>query len=135
MVSKRSSKDHDSQQSEKLTKSRPALARLAKDDITAILYVKELKGESKKVSEWYKIGTPKYNKIWKSENSYSYANSIEDANLPNWYPNNTKIEKAEILPEPMPQEIITPEKPVIIKSDPIEVKRKRETTEIKNIAR
>ncbi|CAG8651624.1 4833_t:CDS:2, partial [Diversispora eburnea] len=86
MVPKRSSKDPDSQQSEKPTKSKPALARLAKDDITVILYVKELK----------------------------------DANLPDWYPNNIKIEKTGISPEPMLQEIITPEEPVIIKSDPIE---------------
>ncbi|RHZ76233.1 hypothetical protein Glove_199g98 [Diversispora epigaea] len=135
MAPKKTNKDPDSQLSEKPTKSRPPLARLAKDDITAILYAKELKGGSKKVSEWYKIGTPKCNKIWKSENPYSYANSIEDANLPDWYPNNTKIEKAGISPEPTPQEIITPEEPVIIKPDPIEVKRKRKTTEMENIAR
>ncbi|CAG8635753.1 11513_t:CDS:2, partial [Diversispora eburnea] len=126
MAPKKTNKDPDSQLSEKPTKSRSALAQLAKDDITAILYTKELKGGSKKVSEWYKIGTPKCNKIWKSENPYSYVNSIEDANLPNWYPNNTKIEKARISPELTPQrelakgqEIITPKEPVIIKPDPI----------------
>ncbi|RHZ59862.1 hypothetical protein Glove_360g23 [Diversispora epigaea] len=73
----------------------------------------------------------KINKIWKSEDPYSYANSIGKPNLPDWYPNNTKIEKAEISPEPTPQEIITPEEP---KPDSIEVKRKRKTTEIENIA-
>ncbi|RHZ51636.1 hypothetical protein Glove_476g17 [Diversispora epigaea] len=103
MAPKKSNKDPDSQQSEKPTKSRPPLTRLAKQDIECIMYAKMLKGGSKKVSEWYKIGTPKCNKIWKSENPYSYANSIEDANLPDWYPNNTKIEKAGISPEPTSQ--------------------------------
>ncbi|RHZ78697.1 hypothetical protein Glove_158g10 [Diversispora epigaea] len=135
MAPKKFNKDPDPQQSEKSIKSRPPLTRLAKEDIDCILYVKELKGGSKKVSEWYKIGTSKCNKIWKSENPYSYANSIEDANLPDWYSNNTKIEKAGISPEPMPQEIISPEEPVIIKPDPIKVKRKRKTTEMENIAR
>ncbi|RHZ88178.1 hypothetical protein Glove_26g328 [Diversispora epigaea] len=132
MAPKKSNKDPDSQQSEKPTKSRPPLVRLAKADIECIIYARDLKGGSKKVSEWYKIGTQKCNKIWKSEDPYSYANSIGKPNLPDWYPNNTKIEKAEISPEPTPQEIITPEKP---KPDPIEVKRKRKTTEIENIAR
>ncbi|RHZ56130.1 hypothetical protein Glove_406g18 [Diversispora epigaea] len=113
MAPKKFNKNPDSKQSEKPIKSRPPLARLAKQDIECIMYAKQLKGGSKKVSEWYKI----------------------DANLPDWYPSNTKIEKTEISPEPMPQEIITPEKPVIIKPDPIEVKRKRKTTEIENIAR
>ncbi|CAG8604230.1 3178_t:CDS:2 [Diversispora eburnea] len=53
-------------------------------------------------------------------------------NLPDWYPNNTEIEKAEISPELTPQEIIIPEEP---KPDPIEVKRKRKTTEMENIVR
>ncbi|CAG8621338.1 3326_t:CDS:2 [Diversispora eburnea] len=83
MTPKKLNKDPNSQLLEKPTKSRPPLARLAKDDITVILYAKELKGESKKVSKWYKIGTS----------------------------NNTKIEKVEIFPELTPQEIITPEKP------------------------
>ncbi|CAG8596363.1 1174_t:CDS:2, partial [Diversispora eburnea] len=130
MAPKKSNKDPDSQLSEKPTKSRPPLARLAKDDITAILYAKELKGGSKKVSEWYKIGNPKCNKIWKSEDPYSYANSIGDPNLPDWYPKNISEP-----PNPTPQEIITSEEPVIIKPDPIEVKRKRKTTEMENIAR
>ncbi|CAG8639633.1 5215_t:CDS:2 [Diversispora eburnea] len=65
------------------------------------MYAKQLKGGSKKVSEWYKIGSP------------------------------NKFEKAEIAPKLTPQEIITPEKP---KPDPIEVKRKKKTTEIENIA-
>ncbi|CAG8724128.1 24160_t:CDS:1 [Dentiscutata erythropus] len=132
MAPKKSNKNPDSQQSEKPTKSRPPLVRLAKADIECIIYARDLKGGSKKVSEWYKIGTQKCNKIWKSEDPYSYANSIGKPNLPDWYPNNTKIEKTEISPEPTPQEIITPEEP---KPDPIEVKRKRKTTEMENIAR
>ncbi|RHZ80457.1 hypothetical protein Glove_135g88 [Diversispora epigaea] len=132
MAPKKSNKDPDSKQSEKLIKPRPPLVRLAKQDIDAILYAKALKGGSKKVSEWYKIGNPKCNKIWKSEDPYSYANSIGEPNLPEWYTTNTKIEKAESAPEPVSQEIDIPEEP---KPDPIEVKRKRKTTEIENIAR
>ncbi|CAG8817333.1 17798_t:CDS:2, partial [Dentiscutata erythropus] len=78
---------------EKLTKSRPPLAQLAKQDIKCIMYAKQLKGGSKKVSEWYKIGSPKCNKIW------------------------NKFEKAEIAPKLTPQEIITPEEP---KPEPME---------------
>ncbi|RHZ72024.1 hypothetical protein Glove_248g48 [Diversispora epigaea] len=63
---------------------------------------------------------------------YSYANSIGEPNLPEWYTTNTKIEKAESAPEPVSQEIDIPEEP---KPDPIEVKRKRKTAEIENIAR
>ncbi|RHZ82910.1 hypothetical protein Glove_103g255 [Diversispora epigaea] len=135
MAPKKSNKNPDSQQSEKLIKPRPPLVRLAKDDISCILYAKALKGESKKVSEWYKIGNPKCNKIWKSEDPYSYANSIGEPNLPEWYPTNTKIEKTESAPEPVFQEIDIPEESVIVKPDPIEVKRKRKTAEIENIAR
>jgi hypothetical protein len=87
MAPKKSNKDPDSQQSEKPTKPRPPLVRLAKDDISCILYAKALKGGSKKVSEWYRIGTQRCNKIWKSEDPYSYANSIGDPNLPDWYQN------------------------------------------------
>ncbi|RHZ57350.1 hypothetical protein Glove_390g35 [Diversispora epigaea] len=130
MTPKKSSKDPDSQQSEKNTKSRAPLAQLVKDDIDAILYAKDLKGGSKKVSEWYKISTPKCNKIWKSEDPYSYANSIGDPNLPDWYSKNIGG-----APELTPQEIITPEEHAIIKPDPINVKRKRKTTEMENIAR
>ncbi|RHZ55260.1 hypothetical protein Glove_417g25 [Diversispora epigaea] len=53
MALKKFNKDSDSQLSEKPIKSRSLLARLAKDDIIAILYAKELKGEFKKVLEWY----------------------------------------------------------------------------------
>ncbi|CAG8655648.1 3328_t:CDS:2, partial [Diversispora eburnea] len=49
-----------------------------------------------------------------------YTKELKDTNLPDWYPNNIKIEKAGISSELMSQEIITPEEPVIIKPDPIE---------------
>ncbi|CAG8608997.1 7992_t:CDS:2, partial [Diversispora eburnea] len=132
MAPKKSNKDTDSKQLEKNIKSRPPLARLAKEDIDCIMYARDLKGGSKKVSEWYKIGNPKCNKIWKSEDPYSYANSIGEPNLPEWYIKNTKIS-----PDPAQceltksQEIDIPEEP---KPDPIEVKRKRKTTEMENIA-
>ncbi|RHZ87093.1 hypothetical protein Glove_40g146 [Diversispora epigaea] len=129
MAPKKSNKNTDSKQLEKNIKSRPPLARLAKEDIDCIIYARDLKGGSKKVSEWYKIGNPKCNKIWKSEDPYSYANSIGDPNLPDWYPENI----SEPL-NPTSQEIITSKEPVIIKPDPIEVKRKRKTTKIENIA-
>ncbi|RHZ67212.1 hypothetical protein Glove_302g55 [Diversispora epigaea] len=67
MAPKKSNKDPESQQLEKPIKSRPPPSRLAKSDIDCIMYAKELKGGSKKVSEWYKISTQKCNKIWKSE--------------------------------------------------------------------
>ncbi|CAG8668414.1 9747_t:CDS:1, partial [Diversispora eburnea] len=49
------SKDPNSQQSEKPIKSRAPPSRLTKEDIDCIMYAKELKGGSKKVSEWYRI--------------------------------------------------------------------------------
>src|SRR6185436_6828884 len=128
MTLKRTSKDPDTQQSEKSIKSRALPSRLAKEDIDCIMYAKQLKSGSKKVSEWYKIGIPKCNKIWKSENPYSYANSIEDANSPNWYINNSKFEKVDTSPELTPQ-IDIPKKPDIVKLDPIEVKRMRKQGE------
>ncbi|CAG8652609.1 11418_t:CDS:2, partial [Diversispora eburnea] len=94
----------------------------------------ELKGGSKKVLEWYRIGIQKCNKIWKSENPYSYANSIEDVNLPNWYINNSKFEKVNISPE-LTSQIDIPKKPNIVNPDPIEVKRMRKQGEMEQIAK
>ncbi|CAG8454039.1 15017_t:CDS:1 [Acaulospora colombiana] len=132
MAPKKSNKDPDSKQSEKPIKSRTPLARLAKEDIECIMYAKALKGGSKKVSEWYRIGAQRCIKIWKSEDPYSYANSIGEPNLPEWYPTNTKIKKAESMPEPASQEIDIPEEP---KPDPIKEKRKRKQTEMERIAK
>ncbi|CAG8636244.1 1463_t:CDS:1, partial [Diversispora eburnea] len=128
------SKDPDTQQLEKSIKSRAPPSRLAKEDIDCIMYAKELKGGSKKVLEWYKIGIQKCNKIWKSENPYSYANSIEDANLPNWYINNSKFEKVDTSPKPTSQIDIS-KKPDIVKPDPIEVKKMRKQGEMERIAK
>ncbi|RHZ85045.1 hypothetical protein Glove_73g12 [Diversispora epigaea] len=47
---------------------------------------------------------------------------------------NSDISDSDSSDSTMPQEIISLEEPVIIKPDPIEVKRKRKTTEIENIA-
>ncbi|CAG8599875.1 541_t:CDS:2 [Diversispora eburnea] len=69
------------------------------------MYAKELKGGSKKVSEWYRIGTQKCNKIW------------------------NKFEKVNTSPEPTPQIDIL-KKPDIAKPDPIEVKRMRKQGEM-----
>ncbi|RHZ78309.1 hypothetical protein Glove_166g5 [Diversispora epigaea] len=88
MPSKRTNKDTDSKQSDKTIKSRQAPTR-----------------GSKKVSEWYKIGTQKCNKIWKSEDPHSYANLIGNLNLPEWYSKNTKFEKEETSPDLTPQGI------------------------------
>ncbi|RHZ54574.1 hypothetical protein Glove_426g14 [Diversispora epigaea] len=83
--------------------------KATKEDIDCIMYARDLK------------------------DSYSYANSIGEPNLPEWYIKNTKIS-----PDPAQceltksQEIDISEEP---KPDPIEVKRKRKTTEIENIAR
>src|SRR5438874_5315411 len=115
MPAKCSNKDPKSQQSEKPIKSRAAFARLAKDDIHCNMYAKQLKGGSKKVSVRYKIGTQKRNKTWKSENPYSYANSISEPTFPDWYNKNVKIEKKETSPDPIPQEIVIPD---IVQPDP-----------------
>ncbi|CAG8652079.1 5092_t:CDS:1, partial [Diversispora eburnea] len=80
------------------------------------------------------IGTQKCNKIWKSENPYSYANLIKDANLPNWYINNSKFEKVNTSSELTPQIDIS-KKPDIIKPDPIEVKRMRKQGEMERITK
>ncbi|CAG8820269.1 23971_t:CDS:1, partial [Dentiscutata erythropus] len=69
-----------------------------------------------------------------SENPYSYANSIEDVNLPNWYINNSKFEKVNTSPKLTPQ-INIPKKPDIVKSDPIEVKRMRKQGEMERITK
>ncbi|RHZ51753.1 hypothetical protein Glove_470g14 [Diversispora epigaea] len=96
------------------------------------MYVRDLKSGSKKVSEWYKIGIQKCNKIWKFEDTYSYANSIGDPNLSAWYPKNiSKAFKSRNIARTNPQEIVIVEE---FKPDPIEVKRKRKTTEMENIA-
>ncbi|CAG8631056.1 5015_t:CDS:1, partial [Diversispora eburnea] len=49
------SKDLDTQQSENSIKSRAPPSHLAKEDIDCIMYARELKSESKKVLEWYRI--------------------------------------------------------------------------------
>ncbi|RHZ49136.1 hypothetical protein Glove_529g4 [Diversispora epigaea] len=107
MASKKSNKDTDSKQLEKNIKSRPPLARLAKEDINCIMYARDLK------------------------DPYSYANSIGEPNLPEWYIKNTKISSDPVQCElTKSQEIDIPEEP---KPDSIEVKRKRKITEMENI--
>ncbi|CAG8661627.1 7110_t:CDS:1, partial [Diversispora eburnea] len=69
-----------------------------------------------------------------SENPYSYANSIEDVNLPNWYINNSKFEKVNTSPKLTPQ-IDIPKKPDIVKPDPIEVKKMRKQGEMEQITK
>ncbi|CAG8803870.1 24385_t:CDS:2 [Dentiscutata erythropus] len=117
MTPKRTSKDPNTQQSKKSIKSRAPPSRLAKEDIDYII-----------------IGIQKCNKIWKSENPYSYANSIEDVNLPNWYINNSKFEKVNTSPKLTPQ-IDIPKKPDIVKPDPIEVKKMRKQGEMEQITK
>ncbi|CAG8652696.1 6154_t:CDS:2, partial [Diversispora eburnea] len=63
-----------------------------------------------------------------------YAKELKDANLPNWYINNSKFEKVNISPEPTPQ-IDIPKKPDIVKLDPIEVKRMRKQGKMKRITK
>ncbi|CAG8645876.1 6337_t:CDS:2, partial [Diversispora eburnea] len=89
------SKDPNTQQSEKSIKSRAPLSRLAKEDIDCIMYIKELK----------------------------------DANLPNWYINNSKFEKVNISPK-LTSQIDISKKPNIVKPDLIEVKRMRKKSEM-----
>ncbi|CAG8632913.1 1009_t:CDS:2, partial [Diversispora eburnea] len=63
-----------------------------------------------------------------------YTKKLKDANLPNWYINNSKFEKMDISPEPTPQ-IDIPKKPDIVKPDPIKVKRMRKQCEMERIAK
>ncbi|CAJ0861175.1 4419_t:CDS:2 [Entrophospora sp. SA101] len=72
MPSKKSDKDDSAKSSKKKT----VPSRLAKEDITAIVFAEQLKVGIKKVNAHYHIGSTTIKKIWASSNPYEHANSF-----------------------------------------------------------
>ncbi|CAJ0647498.1 7374_t:CDS:2 [Entrophospora sp. SA101] len=136
MPSKKSDKDDSAKSSKKKT----VPSRLAKEDITAIVFAEQLKAGIKKVNAHYHIGSTTIKKIWASSNPYEHANSIGEPNLPEWYNKNVKFKESETSPNTS-QEIALPEEtkllvkgPNIVKQDTSE-KRKKKEAEMERIAK
>ncbi|CAJ0639181.1 1094_t:CDS:1 [Entrophospora sp. SA101] len=136
MPSKKSDKDDSAKSSKKKT----VPSRLAKEDITAIVFAEQLKAGIKKVNAHYHIGSTTIKKIWASSNPYEHANSIGEPNLPEWYNKNVKFKESETTPNAS-QEIFLPEEtkllikePNIVKQDTSEKQKKKEA-EIERIAK
>nr|CAG8444486.1 7870_t:CDS:1 [Entrophospora candida]CAG8607656.1 7758_t:CDS:1 [Entrophospora candida] len=136
MPSKKSDKDDSAKSSKKKT----VPSRLAKEDITAIVFAEQLKARIKKVNAHYHIGSTTIKKIWVSSNPYEHANSIGEPNLPEWYNKNAKFKESETSPNAS-QETVLPEEtkllvkePNIVKQD-ISEKRKKKEAEMERIAK
>jgi hypothetical protein len=134
MPSKKSDKDDSAKSSKKKT----VPSRLAKEDITAIVFAEQLKAGIKKVNAHYHIGSTTIKKIWASSNPYEHANSIGEPNLPEWYNKNVKFKESSPNAS---QEIVLPEEtkllvkePNIVKQDTSE-KRKKKEAEMERIAK
>src|SRR5215204_4716958 len=87
-------KKSDKDDSAKSSKKKTVPSCLAKEDITAILFAKQLKAGIKKVNAHYHIGSTMIKKIWTSSNPYEHANSIGEPNLPEWYNKNVKFKES-----------------------------------------
>ncbi|CAJ0633042.1 5429_t:CDS:2 [Entrophospora sp. SA101] len=128
----------DLNDSAKSSKKKTVPSRLAKEDITAIVFAEQLKAGIKKVNAHYHIGPTTIKKIWASSNPYEHANSIGEPNLPEWYNKNVKFKESSPNAS---QEIVLPEEtkllvkePNIVKQDTSE-KRKKKEAEMERIAK